>query len=562
MDATAGPGTDFTRDAFHRGRFFLVQPARKGHRAGTDALLLAAAVPEGFAGRLADLGAGAGAAGLAVASRCPEARIVLVENAPEMLHCARATLALAENARLAPRCSVLEADVRLKGAARHAAGLADRSFDFVILNPPFNPASDRPSPDALRRQAHVMEDEALIADWLQTAAAITRPGGGVAIIARPPLPGRRPFRALPAFRRRRDQAHPAARRQTRDPFRRARLARGERGALDLAAAGAARRRRQSLHRDRRGHRRRPLRAVRALRQPGAGHCVWPQNAYITDSPPQRRSSPLETLPQSDPAQIAARRFGVIPVIRLHGTIMAQGSPLRPALSLAGTANADREGLFLHGRARGRDLDQLARRLARPVAADLQAHPRSGEEKKKRVIVFVEDLAASGGYMIAIAGDEIIADPSSIVGSIGVVSASFGFQEAIKKIGVERRIHTAGQNKAVLDPFKPERKEDIEHLKKLQLEVHETFIAMVKERRGTKLSDNPDLFTGLFWSGKRGLELGLVDELGDMRSVLRARFGDKVQMKLITHPRTSSAAPAGSPASKVSARRSPARPPKA
>ena len=185
MDATAETGTDFTRDAFHRGRFFLVQPARKGHRAGTDALLLAAAVPEGFAGRVADLGAGAGAAGLAVASRCPEARIVLVENAPEMLRCARATLALAENAHLADRCSMLDADVRLTGAARRAAGLGDQSFDFVILNPPFNPASDRPSPDALRRQAHVMEDEALITDWLATAAAILRPGGGVAIIARP-----------------------------------------------------------------------------------------------------------------------------------------------------------------------------------------------------------------------------------------------------------------------------------------------------------------------------------------------------------------------------------------
>jgi ClpP class serine protease len=149
---------------------------------------------------------------------------------------------------------------------------------------------------------------------------------------------------------------------------------------------------------------------------------------------------------------------------------------------------------------------------------------------------VEDVAASGGYMIAIAGDEIVADPSSIVGSIGVVSASFGFQDAIKKIGVERRVHTAGQNKSVLDPFRPERKEDVEHLKKLQLEVHETFIAMVKERRGTKLSDHPDLFTGLFWTGKRGLELGLVDQLGDMRSVLRARFGDKLQLRLITHPR--------------------------
>jgi ClpP class serine protease len=139
-------------------------------------------------------------------------------------------------------------------------------------------------------------------------------------------------------------------------------------------------------------------------------------------------------------------------------------------------------------------------------------------------------------MIALAGDEIIADPSSIVGSIGVVSASFGFQDLIKKIGVERRVHTAGQNKAVLDPFRPEKKEDVERLKALQLEVHETFIELVKERRGKRLTDDPDLFTGLFWSAKRGLALGLVDSLGDMRSVLKTRYGDKTSLKLVTQPR--------------------------
>lgn len=158
------------------------------------------------------------------------------------------------------------------------------------------------------------------------------------------------------------------------------------------------------------------------------------------------------------------------------------------------------------------------------------------EKNKHVFVFVEDIAASGGYMIACAGDEIIADPSSIVGSIGVVSASFGFQDLIRKIGVERRVHTAGQNKSVLDPFQPEKKEDIERLKALQLEVHNTFIDLVRERRGTKLADDPDLFTGLFWSGKKGLELGLVDQLGDMREVLKARYGEKTKLQLISMPR--------------------------
>jgi tRNA1(Val) A37 N6-methylase TrmN6 len=173
-----------TIDAFHRDGFFLVQPARGGHRAGMDALALAAAVPSGFAGRIADLGAGAGAAGLAVASRCPAASVVLVENSPDMAGYARQSLELPENARLRGRVTVLEADVALAGKARTAAGLADNSFDFAIMNPPFNAEIDRATPDDLRRQAHVMED-GLFEAWLRTAAAIVRPRGGVAIIARP-----------------------------------------------------------------------------------------------------------------------------------------------------------------------------------------------------------------------------------------------------------------------------------------------------------------------------------------------------------------------------------------
>lgn len=180
--AEASDGT--TSDLFHRGRFHLVQPARGAHRAGTDAMLLAGAVPTDFGGSLADLGAGAGAAGLAVASRCPEARVLLVENAPDMLACARRTLALPENAALAPRLSLIDADVTLTGGRRVAAGLADGAFDFAIFNPPFNAAQDRRSPNALREKAHVMEP-GLFEQWLRTAAAIVRPGGSVALIARP-----------------------------------------------------------------------------------------------------------------------------------------------------------------------------------------------------------------------------------------------------------------------------------------------------------------------------------------------------------------------------------------
>ena len=223
----------------------------------------------------------------------------------------------------------------------------------------------------------------------------------------------------------------------------------------------------------------------------------------------------------------------IPVIRLHGAIMSGGSQFRQNLSLATTAALiDRAFSF-------RDAPAVAIAINSPGGSPVQSRliykriRDLAEEKNKRVLVFVEDVAASGGYMIALAGDEIIADPSSIVGSIGVVSASFGFQDLIGKLGIERRVHTAGRNKAVLDPFRPEREEDVERLKALQLEVHETFIDLVRERRGARLADDPDLFTGLFWGGKKGMELGLVDGLGDMRSFLRQRYGDRTRLQLVS-----------------------------
>ena len=155
-----------------------------------------------------------------------------------------------------------------------------------------------------------------------------------------------------------------------------------------------------------------------------------------------------------------------------------------------------------------------------------------EEHDKKVHVFVEDAAASGGYMIACAGDDITADPSSIVGSIGVISASFGFVDAIDKLGVTRRMYTAGQNKSVLDPFLPEKKGDIDRLKALQLDVHQVFIDLVKKSRGDRLADNKDMFTGLFWIGGKAKELGLIDEIGDLRSGLKSRYGKKTKLKLI------------------------------
>jgi signal peptide peptidase SppA len=154
-----------------------------------------------------------------------------------------------------------------------------------------------------------------------------------------------------------------------------------------------------------------------------------------------------------------------------------------------------------------------------------------KKNKKKVLVFAEDVAASGGYLIACAGDEIYANSSSIIGSIGVIYSSFGFTELIKKIGVERRVHTAGKNKSTLDPFLDEKSEDIERLKTIQLELHKDFINVVEESRGSKLNKSEvELFSGEFWSGSKAKELGLVDNVGNANEVLKEKFGDDVVIK--------------------------------
>ncbi len=176
--------TTETIDSFHRGRFHVIQPLGQGHRSGMDAMLLASLVASGKPCRVADLGAGAGAAGMAVASRMDTAEVLLVERSPLMAQFAERSLALTENSRFAERVSVLEADVSLAGRARVAAGLADDVFDHVIMNPPFNDASDRKTPDALKAEAHAMTD-GLFDIWIRTAGAIMKPGGQLSLIARP-----------------------------------------------------------------------------------------------------------------------------------------------------------------------------------------------------------------------------------------------------------------------------------------------------------------------------------------------------------------------------------------
>ncbi|MEM8798331.1 MAG: S49 family peptidase [Pseudomonadota bacterium] len=228
---------------------------------------------------------------------------------------------------------------------------------------------------------------------------------------------------------------------------------------------------------------------------------------------------------------------VIPTIRLSGAIMAGQGGFRSPLSLA-TSAAIIEKAFSF-----KDAPAVAILVNSPGGSPVQANliykriRALAEEKSKKVIVAVEDVAASGGYMIAVAGDEIIADPSSIVGSIGVISAGFGFTGLIDKIGVDRRVYTSGKNKMILDPFQPEKTDDIDYLKGLQEEIHETFIDLVKDRRGDVLNgEEGDLFSGRFWTGQTGQQLGLVDRIGDLRTLMRERYGESVKLRLISGER--------------------------
>src|ERR1700744_2986266 len=226
------------------------------------------------------------------------------------------------------------------------------------------------------------------------------------------------------------------------------------------------------------------------------------------------------------------KTAVVPVVRLSGVIGAV-TPLRPGMSLGGVARTLERAFAT------RNAKAVALVINSPGGSPVQSRQiylrirQLAVEKKLPVLVFVEDVAASGGYMIACAGDEIFCDPSSILGSIGVVGGSFGFQELIKKLGVERRLYTAGSHKAMLDPFLPENPDDVARLKALQREIHDIFISLVKQSRGARLKGADDmLFTGEYWAGETSVSLGLADAIGDLRSTLRARYGEKVKTPVI------------------------------
>ncbi len=230
-----------------------------------------------------------------------------------------------------------------------------------------------------------------------------------------------------------------------------------------------------------------------------------------------------------------RRPPVIPVVRLHGVIAAEQRPGRlniasvePLLARAfAMKSAPAVALVINSPGGSPVQSRLISKRIRDLA----------KQHDKPVLVFVEDAAASGGYFIAVAGDEIFVDPSSIVGSIGVIMSTFGFVDAIEKLGIERRLYTAGRNKSTLDPFLPEKAEDVERIKRFELDIHDVFIAHVKAGRTGRLKAEDDvLFTGEWWTGQRGVELGLADGIGDLHGTLRERYGEDVMLKHIAPKR--------------------------
>ena len=222
---------------------------------------------------------------------------------------------------------------------------------------------------------------------------------------------------------------------------------------------------------------------------------------------------------------------VVPHVRLTGVIGSAGR-FRQGMDLAGQKDILKKAFSL------KKISHVAISINSPGGSPVQSHliysyiRELADKKKVKVLIFTEDVAASGGYLISCAGDEIYANSSSIIGSIGVISASFGFKDLIQKIGVERRVYTAGKNKSTLDPFVEEKEEDVKRLKSIQLELHDDFIKVVETSRRSKLKDpeKNNIFTGEFWTGKTALKLGLIDGIGNAEQVLKEKFGDKVVIK--------------------------------
>jgi len=246
----------------------------------------------------------------------------------------------------------------------------------------------------------------------------------------------------------------------------------------------------------------------------------------------KRPSPRSLIPFArwrEPAPVVA-------VLRLAG-IIGQIGPMRRGLSLAALAGPIERAFRL------RHLKAMALAVNSPGGSPVQASLIAGriralaDEKGVPVVAFAEDVAASGGYWLACAADEIYADAASVVGSIGVMSSGFGFHDLMRRVGIERRLHASGPRKGMLDPFSRERPEDVEHLEALQRSVHHDFVEMVRARRGERLKAPEDeAFSGAFWSGRAALRMGLIDGIGDLRGVMRERFGERVRLRPVVAER--------------------------
>ena len=229
---------------------------------------------------------------------------------------------------------------------------------------------------------------------------------------------------------------------------------------------------------------------------------------------------------------------IVPIIRLSGVIGNVGK-FKQGIDFASQQELIKKAFSV------KKISAVAISINSPGGSPVQSHllysyiRNMAKKKKVKVLVFAEDVAASGGYLIACAGDEIYANSSSIIGSIGVIYSSFGLQELIKKVGVQRRVYTAGKNKSTLDPFLEEKKEDIERLKKIQLDLHADFIKVVEDSRSKKLKKELgiELFTGEFWSGSKSKELGLIDGIGNAEEVLKNKFGENVVIKKFEKPKS-------------------------
>ena len=225
-------------------------------------------------------------------------------------------------------------------------------------------------------------------------------------------------------------------------------------------------------------------------------------------------------------------------MRLTGVIGSAGR-FNKGIDLAGQREILKKAFSL------KKITHVAVSINSPGGSPVQSHliysyiRQLAEKSKVKVMIFAEDVAASGGYLISCAGDEIYANSSSIIGSIGVISASFGFKDLIKKIGIERRVYTAGKNKSTLDPFVDEKEEDVKRLKSIQLELHADFIKVVETSRGSKLKDpeKNNIFTGEFWTGKTALKIGLIDGIGNADQILKEKFGEDVEIKKLEKPKS-------------------------